>query len=232
MGGTGGARTRRSRRRLGPGHGAGVLLDAGARSVVGVDHDPDSVEVATRLYGSRARFLRREALALPFARAQLRCGHLLRCARDGAGPGERARRAPASCSRTTGCCSRPFARTVRTKPAERSRAKHGRRRAWSTSPTFACTGAGCASRPRLPPSDLPTRSASTRPRGSRGRAARTERCSPPPATRSFRPSLPLRAMTDFRDLRQYQATRRRVGGARPPGGGGRLGEALGVRGRA
>lgn len=51
----------------GAGHGAGVLLDAGARSVVGVDHNPDSVEAATRLYGSRARFLRAEAMALPFA---------------------------------------------------------------------------------------------------------------------------------------------------------------------
>jgi SAM-dependent methyltransferase len=50
------------------GHGAAQLLEAGAQSVVGVDHDPRAVETATRLYGARARFLHAELLALPLAR--------------------------------------------------------------------------------------------------------------------------------------------------------------------
>lgn len=51
----------------GRGHGAALLLEAGARSVVGVDPDERAVEAATRLYGERARFIVGEALALPLA---------------------------------------------------------------------------------------------------------------------------------------------------------------------
>lgn len=51
----------------GHGHGAQLLLEAGARTVVGVDSDPRSIEVATRLYGERIRFLAAEPTALPLA---------------------------------------------------------------------------------------------------------------------------------------------------------------------
>lgn len=51
----------------GQGHGAGRLLEAGARSVLGVDPDERAVEIATRLYGERARFVAAEAMALPLA---------------------------------------------------------------------------------------------------------------------------------------------------------------------
>lgn len=51
----------------GEGHGAGRLLAAGARSVLGVDPDERAVEIATRLYGERARFMVAEAVALPLA---------------------------------------------------------------------------------------------------------------------------------------------------------------------
>ena len=49
------------------GHGAALLSNAGARSVLGVDHDEHAVEAATRLYGERLRFLVAEPLALPLA---------------------------------------------------------------------------------------------------------------------------------------------------------------------
>jgi SAM-dependent methyltransferase len=51
----------------GAGHGAHLLLDAGARSVVGADSSPRSVEMATRLYGERIRFVTAEPTALPLA---------------------------------------------------------------------------------------------------------------------------------------------------------------------
>lgn len=51
----------------GAGHGAGILLEAGARSVVGVDHDGRAVEAARRLYGAHASFLQAEPPALPLA---------------------------------------------------------------------------------------------------------------------------------------------------------------------
>jgi SAM-dependent methyltransferase len=51
----------------GAGHGATLFLDAGARSVLGVDSDPNEVDAATRLYGSRTRFLHAEPMALPLA---------------------------------------------------------------------------------------------------------------------------------------------------------------------
>ena len=51
----------------GRGHGAQILLDAGAKSVVGADPDPRSVEIATRLHGERIRFLLAETAALPLA---------------------------------------------------------------------------------------------------------------------------------------------------------------------
>ncbi len=51
----------------GRGHGAQILLEAGAKSVVGVDPDRRSVEIATRLYGERIRFLVAEPIALPLA---------------------------------------------------------------------------------------------------------------------------------------------------------------------
>ena len=40
----------------GSGHGAALLADAGARSVLGVGWDPEAVEAASRLHGDRARF--------------------------------------------------------------------------------------------------------------------------------------------------------------------------------
>jgi len=46
-----------------------ALLEAGARSVVGIDPDARAVEAATRLYGERARFIEGEPVALPFAAA-------------------------------------------------------------------------------------------------------------------------------------------------------------------
>ena len=49
------------------GHGAAVLFAAGARSVLGTDHDARAVEVATGLYGERLSFLAAEPLALPLA---------------------------------------------------------------------------------------------------------------------------------------------------------------------
>ena len=51
----------------GAGDGAGRLLDAGARSVLGTDHDPESVELATRRWGERARFIVAETQALPLS---------------------------------------------------------------------------------------------------------------------------------------------------------------------
>jgi SAM-dependent methyltransferase len=51
----------------GCGHGAQILLEAGAKSVVGADPDPRSIETATRLYGERIRFITAETLALPLA---------------------------------------------------------------------------------------------------------------------------------------------------------------------
>jgi SAM-dependent methyltransferase len=51
----------------GRGHGAEVLLEAGARSVTGTDPDPRSVEIATHLYGERLDFAVAEPAALPFA---------------------------------------------------------------------------------------------------------------------------------------------------------------------
>lgn len=51
----------------GPGHGTSVLVEAGARSVVGVDADPGAVEAASRLYGATARFLQADPMALPLA---------------------------------------------------------------------------------------------------------------------------------------------------------------------
>ena len=51
----------------GRGHGAEVLLEAGARSVTGTDPDPRSVEIATHLYGERLNFAVAEPTALPFA---------------------------------------------------------------------------------------------------------------------------------------------------------------------
>jgi SAM-dependent methyltransferase len=53
----------------GAGHGAGLLLAAGARSVVGVDPDDRAVEIATRLYGERGRFVVAEPAAMSFAAA-------------------------------------------------------------------------------------------------------------------------------------------------------------------
>ena len=53
----------------GRGHGAQILLEAGAKSVLGVDPDPRSIEIATRLYGERIRFLVAEPIALPLASA-------------------------------------------------------------------------------------------------------------------------------------------------------------------
>lgn len=53
----------------GRGHGARLLLDGGARSVLGVDPSERDVEIATRLYGERARFLAAEPIALPLAAA-------------------------------------------------------------------------------------------------------------------------------------------------------------------
>ncbi|MGB3098810.1 MAG: class I SAM-dependent methyltransferase [Solirubrobacterales bacterium] len=53
----------------GRGHGAQILLEAGAKSVVGVDSDPRSVEIATRLYGDRIPFLVAETVGLPLAAA-------------------------------------------------------------------------------------------------------------------------------------------------------------------
>jgi SAM-dependent methyltransferase len=53
----------------GRGHGAQILLEAGAKSVLGVDPDPRSIEIATRLYGERIRFLVAEPIALPLATA-------------------------------------------------------------------------------------------------------------------------------------------------------------------
>jgi len=51
----------------GAGHGAALLKEAGARSVLGVDADPRAVEVATRLYGEGIRFLAAEPMSLPLA---------------------------------------------------------------------------------------------------------------------------------------------------------------------
>lgn len=51
----------------GHGHGAQILLEAGAKSVVGADPDPRSAEIATRLYGERIRFVCAETVALPVA---------------------------------------------------------------------------------------------------------------------------------------------------------------------
>ncbi len=51
----------------GQGHGAQILSEAGARTVVGADPDPRSVEIATRLYGERIRFIEAETSALPLA---------------------------------------------------------------------------------------------------------------------------------------------------------------------
>jgi SAM-dependent methyltransferase len=53
----------------GRGHGAQILQEAGAATVVGADPDAASVEVATRLYGERIRFLSAETPALPLAAA-------------------------------------------------------------------------------------------------------------------------------------------------------------------
>lgn len=51
----------------GAGHGAAVLLEAGASSVVGVEPDERSWEIATRLYGERIAFVHAEPVALPLA---------------------------------------------------------------------------------------------------------------------------------------------------------------------
>lgn len=51
----------------GRGHGAQILLEAGAKTVVGADPDPRAVEIATRLYGERIRFVEAETAALPLA---------------------------------------------------------------------------------------------------------------------------------------------------------------------
>ena len=53
----------------GRGHGAQILLEAGAKTVVGADPDPREVEIATRLYGERIRFIVAETSALPLATA-------------------------------------------------------------------------------------------------------------------------------------------------------------------
>jgi SAM-dependent methyltransferase len=53
----------------GRGHGSQILLEAGAKSVLAVDPDPRSIEIATRLYGERIRFLVAESTALPLASA-------------------------------------------------------------------------------------------------------------------------------------------------------------------
>ncbi len=49
------------------GHGAQILLEAGARSVTGADPDPEAIAAATHLYGERIGFKVAEATALPFA---------------------------------------------------------------------------------------------------------------------------------------------------------------------
>lgn len=49
------------------GEGASLLLDAGARSVVGIDHDAGLVDAADRRHGARIRFLHAEPMALPMA---------------------------------------------------------------------------------------------------------------------------------------------------------------------
>ena len=51
----------------GAGHGSAILLEGGARSVIGVDADPGAIELASRLYGERAKFTQAEPAALPFA---------------------------------------------------------------------------------------------------------------------------------------------------------------------
>lgn len=51
----------------GAGHGSAILRAAGARSVLGVDADERSVQIATRLYGTECRFLRSEPEALALA---------------------------------------------------------------------------------------------------------------------------------------------------------------------
>ncbi len=51
----------------GRGHGAAILRDAGAATVVGADPDPRSAEIATRLYGERIHFAQAETTALPLA---------------------------------------------------------------------------------------------------------------------------------------------------------------------
>ena len=51
----------------GRGHGAQILVEAGAKSVLGVDPEPRAVEIAERLYGERARFITAEPVALPLA---------------------------------------------------------------------------------------------------------------------------------------------------------------------
>jgi SAM-dependent methyltransferase len=53
----------------GAGHGAHILSEAGAKTVVGTDPDERSVEIATRLYGERIRFVGAETSALPLASA-------------------------------------------------------------------------------------------------------------------------------------------------------------------
>ena len=53
----------------GQGHGAQILSGAGAKTVVGADPDPRAVEIATRLYGERIRFIAAETAALPLASA-------------------------------------------------------------------------------------------------------------------------------------------------------------------
>lgn len=53
----------------GHGHGAALLAEAGARSVLGIDPDQRANEAAMRLYGERLRFIEAEPVALPLARS-------------------------------------------------------------------------------------------------------------------------------------------------------------------
>lgn len=53
----------------GSGEGSTILLEAGARSLLGVDRDRAAVDVATRAHGERARFIVAEPAALPLSPA-------------------------------------------------------------------------------------------------------------------------------------------------------------------
>ena len=49
----------------GAGHGSAVLLESGAKSVVGIEPSPEAVALAAHLYGDRVRFIVGEPQALP-----------------------------------------------------------------------------------------------------------------------------------------------------------------------